>query len=181
MSRALIPLSVGNLSLMHHLGRVSRQISIILLQLLSLLLLDLSVDLECCHYFVTNAIVVERQGKVSLDLDSLSFFDELSPSDETLSLKTKESEDSCLGLLLSFELLLFNHTLKVEEPSPLNHESLNLLRLLGLISGCSIESQRIEALSLQSQVESKSTNLLVGSLVFLPSGIEKKLLECLEF
>ena len=64
-------LSMSHLSHLHHLSRVCSEIAIVLLELLPLLDLDLSIDLESCEGFITHSIVVESKSKMSLDLNPL--------------------------------------------------------------------------------------------------------------
>ena len=73
-----------------------------------------------------------------LDLDSLHLADKGNPLENTSPLKAQESEDGRICLLLSLELCKLSHSLQVSEPSALDHEALDLLRLLLLEPSCGI-------------------------------------------
>ena len=109
------------LCLLHHLSRVRGQIALELFKLLSLLSLDLTVNLKRCQNLVTHPVVVECQGEVTLDLDLLHLGDKGHPLHESLPLQAKEPEDGSLGLLFPLDLLLLDHLLEGMEPPSLDH------------------------------------------------------------
>ena len=106
--------------------------------LASLPRLDRRVDFEGREDLVTHSIIVECQGKVTLDLDAFHLADKGYPLEKCTSLQTQESEDRRIELVLTLQLLALCHSLEVSEPTPLDHQSLDLLGLFLLITGSCI-------------------------------------------
>ena len=74
--------------------------------------------------------------------------------------------------MLALQLLALCHAPQVSEPAPLNHQSLDLLRLLLLVAGGRIQTQRIEGLPLQTQVDRVGADLLIEFEFLLLSSVE---------
>ena len=77
---------------------------------------------------------------MTLDLDAFHLADEGYPLEKCTSLQTQESEDRRIELVLTLQLLALCHSLEVSEPTPLDHQSLDLLGLLLLIAGSCIQT-----------------------------------------
>lgn len=105
---------------------------------------------------------------MSFNLYSLHFAHKADPLDKTSPLQAQESEDSCVSLLLAFLLELLGDIFQIEEPTTLDHQSLNFLRLFLLEASRSIESQGIECLPLQTQVDRVGADLAIKSVLFAP-------------
>ena len=112
---------------MHQLRRGSCDVTRGLTGLLPLALFHLCISLQRCYDLVTHPVVVKSHCKVSLDLDTLHLAHKTDPLDKTSPLQAQESEDGGISLLLTFLLELLGNILQIEEPSTLDHQSLDLL------------------------------------------------------
>ena len=106
--------------------------------LLSLSSLHLCVDFQGCKDLVAHTVIVQSQGIVTLDLNSLHLADVDDPLGEATLLQTQESKDGSISLILALDFLLLSDSFQVGEPSADDHKFLDLLRLLLLVAGRSV-------------------------------------------
>ena len=157
---------------MHDLRARSRNVAGSLVSLFTFASFYCCIDFERCEDLVAHSVVVERQRKVSLDLDALHFADEGDPLEETTPLQAQKSEYRGICLLLSLNLLHLRDSLKVSEPTARNHKLLDLFGLLALKAGSCVQAKSVKGFSLQAQVDRIRADLSIELKLFLCVGVE---------
>ena len=135
---------------MHDLRARSCNVAGSLVSLFAFASFDCCVDFESCEDLVAHSVVVERQRKVSLDLDALHFADEGDPLEETSPLQAQKSEYCGIRLLLSLNLLHLRDSLEVCKPTARNHKLLDLFGFLALEAGSCIQAKSVKGFPLQA-------------------------------
>ena len=157
---------------MHDLRARSRNVAGSLVSLFAFASFDCCVDFESCEDLVAHSVVVERQRKVSLDLDALHFADEGDPLEETSPLQAQKSEYCGIRLLLSLNFLHLRDSLEVCKPTARNHKLLDLFGFLALEAGSCIQAKSVKGFPLQAQVDRIRADLSIELKLFLCVRVE---------